>query len=75
MPYKYKKKRQEYMRRYRTPYMRKYRQFKKWQLEEARKALESGKVELAKKILDMKPSISVSQKASTQKKESDKKHS
>ena len=71
MPYKYKKKRQEYMRRYRTPYMRKYRQFKKWQLNEVKKAIQEGKMELAKKILEMKPSISVIQKPSKQKKEND----
>lgn len=67
MPYKYKQKRQEYMKNYRTPYMREYRHFKKEQMEEVLKVLQEGKAELAKQILERKPSISIPDKTSDHK--------
>jgi hypothetical protein len=38
MPYKSKKKQAEYLRKYRTPYMREYRKTKKEQMDSLRKA-------------------------------------
>jgi len=51
MPYKYPRKRAQYMRE--------YRKFKKRQILRVKKALEEGRFELAKKILEEKPSISL----------------
>lgn len=59
MPYKNKKQQAEYMRKYRTPYMREYRQFKKRQFQEARKAINEGNFDLAKHIMNKKPSIDI----------------
>jgi len=39
--------------------MREYRKFKKHQILRVKKALEEGRFELAKKILEEKPSISL----------------
>ena len=56
MPYKDKKKQAAYMKKYRTPYMKKYREFKKKQMEQLEKAIRRGDTNLAKQILNTKPS-------------------
>jgi len=44
-------------REYKREYMRRYWRFKKWQMDELKKALREGRGEEAKKILNMKPNI------------------
>jgi hypothetical protein len=65
MPYKQQKKRAQYMR--------KYRNYKQTQMVNVKKALEEGEIELAKKILEKKPSISVLAKQQKLKKHGEKK--
>jgi len=55
MPFKDKRKR--------ALYMRMYRQFRKWQLDELRKALKEGRAEDAEKILNITPNISIKRSA------------
>jgi len=51
------------MAKYRTPYMREYRQFKAEQMTSLKKALKEGRFDLAKIILEGKPLISVAEKS------------
>ena len=61
MPYKYRKKRAQYMIE--------YRRFKRHQILNIKKALIEGKPELARRILEQKPSISVIESSSKRKRE------
>jgi len=55
MPYKNK----AMARKYKREYMRKYRQFRKRQLELAKRAIMKGNLKRAKQILERKPNISI----------------
>lgn len=59
MPYKDKQKQAEYLKRYRTPYMREYQRFKLQQKRELEKAIGAGNLNLAKEILGKKPRIDI----------------
>jgi len=59
MPYKDKHKQAEYLKRYRTPYMREYQRFRLQQKRELEKAVKAGNLNLAREILGRKPSIDV----------------
>ena len=61
MPYRYKKKRAQYMQE--------YRRFKKRQLIGVKKALGEGRFDMAKNILENKPSISIVERKSKRKRE------
>ena len=50
-------------REYKREYMRRYRRFKKWQMDELKKALDEGRKEDAMKILNMKPNIHLTQRS------------
>jgi len=50
-------------REYKREYMRRYRRFKKWQMDELKKALDEGRKEDAIKILNMKPNIHLTQRS------------
>ena len=55
MPFKNTQKQREYMKKYRTPYMREYRRFKKQQMDQLKKAIEeelSERGSIAQEIID-----------------------
>lgn len=63
MPYKDKKKQAEYLKNYKKdymkPYMKEYRHFKSQQQRKLQEAVRMGKLNMAKEILNKKPSINV----------------
>jgi hypothetical protein len=62
VPYKDKKKQAEYLRKYRTPYMKEYRQFKSEQQRKLQEAIIEGNINMAREILKAKPSIDIFEK-------------
>lgn len=68
MPYKDKKKQAEYLKRYRTPYMREYMRFKREQQRRLEEAIKKGQLDVAKTILGTKPNINVFGKRKKRKK-------
>lgn len=56
MPYKDRKKHQEWIKRYKTPYMAEYMRKKRERLRQLEAAVKKGDLGLAKAILGTKPS-------------------
>lgn len=57
MPYKDQKKHQEWVERYKKPYMREYVKQRRQQDRKLREAVRRGDLDLAKQIMGKKPSI------------------
>jgi exonuclease III len=59
MPYKDKQKQKEFMRKYRTPYMARYRKFKTDKQKNLEEAIRKGDLNVARQIMGRKPNITL----------------